>query len=163
LTKLVLPNYNTDMSKIKKTTLSASLEDYLEAIYNLAAKNGFARSTDIARELDVSKASVTGALRTLSHKKLANYEPYGHITLTERGKSTAADIAQKHEILTTFFIDVLGIDPKIAQTAACKSEHALGSEVISRLLAFIKFVTDNNNKNGYNIKSEFQKFCKQTT
>jgi len=161
LTKLALPNYNTTMSKTKKTTLSASLEDYLEAIYNLAAQNGYARSTDIAKKLSVSKASVTGALRALSSKKLANYEPYGHISLTERGKSAAAEVAHKHGILTSFFTDVLSIDTKIAQTAACKSEHALGPEVINRLLLFVKFVNDKN-KSDYDLKTEFRKFCKQS-
>jgi DtxR family Mn-dependent transcriptional regulator len=148
------------MSKSKKITLSASLEDYIETIYNLTGENGFARSTDIARKLSVSKASVTGALRALSDKGLANYEPYGRISLTENGISAAAEVARKHDVLKSFFSDVLGIDTNVAQKAACKSEHALGSEVISRLLSFIEFVTDNDN-NGYNLKAEFQKFCKK--
>ncbi|MHC5076862.1 MAG: metal-dependent transcriptional regulator [Planctomycetota bacterium] len=148
------------MSKSKKKQLSASLEDYIEAIYNLADETGFARSTDIARNLGVSKASVTGALRALSDKGLANYEPYGRISLTEHGVSTASEVARKHDILRSFFVDVLGIDTNVAQKAACKSEHALGSEVISRLLSFIEFVTANN-KNGYDLKTEFQKFCKK--
>ncbi|MHC4293113.1 MAG: metal-dependent transcriptional regulator [Planctomycetota bacterium] len=148
------------MSQTKKKQLSASLEDYLEAIYNLSGEDDFARSTDIARELGVSKASVTGALRTLSDKGLANYEPYGRISLTRAGISAAAEVAHKHDILRSFFVDVLGIDSKTAQKAACKSEHALGPEVISRLLAFIEFVTTNS-KNGYDLKAEFRKFYKK--
>ncbi|MHC4759289.1 MAG: metal-dependent transcriptional regulator [Planctomycetota bacterium] len=150
------------MNKVKQVKLSASLEDYLEAIYNLAEDNDFARSTDIAKQLGVSKASVTGALRTLSEKGYANYEPYGRISLTKEGTATAADVAHKHDILRSFFHDVLGIDNKIAQKAACKSEHALGAEVIGRLLLFIEFVTDNS-KNGFDLKEEFKKFCKNNS
>ena len=54
----------------KKVNLSASLEDYLEAIFNLARKTDVARSRDIAEKLDVSKSSVTGALRLLKKKAL---------------------------------------------------------------------------------------------
>jgi DtxR family Mn-dependent transcriptional regulator len=145
------------MTKKTNTKLSASLEDYLEAIYNLADEDDFARSTDIAKLLGVSKASVTGALRALSEKGLANYEPYGRISLTRQGRAAAAEVAHKHDILTSFFVDVLGIETKIAQKAACKSEHALGQDVISRLLLFIQFVTAGNKK-GYDLNKEFQKF-----
>jgi len=47
----------------KNYNLSASLEDYLEAILNLVRESSFARSRDIAKSLGVSRASVTGALR----------------------------------------------------------------------------------------------------
>ena len=48
--------------------LSASLEDYLEAIYHLTARQDVARSKDIADSMGVTRASVTGALRALSEK-----------------------------------------------------------------------------------------------
>ena len=146
---------------VKKIKLSASLEDYLEAIYNLAGENNITRSKDIAEQLSVSRASVTGALRVLKKKGLANYKPYDYISLTESGQAAAAEVAQKHEILKSFFMDVLSIKLAIAQEAACKAEHALGPEIIARLLSFIEFVS-RSNKNGYDLAQEFQKFCKRT-
>lgn len=167
LTKLGLPNYiriNEDSLKVfmataKSKNLSASLEDYLEAIFNLAGESNFARSRDIAKQLGVSRASVTGALRVLKKKGLANYKPYDYVTLTKQGKATATEIAKKHEILKSFFVDILGVDRDIAQQAACKAEHELGSEIIAKLLSFIEFVTYSS-KNGRNLTDEFRKFCK---
>jgi DtxR family Mn-dependent transcriptional regulator len=147
------------MATAKKTKLSASLEDYLEAIFNLAAENNFTRSKDIAEQLGVSRASVTGALRTLKKKDLCNYKPYNYISLTEEGKAAAAEIANRHEILRSFFTDVLSVKPETAQKAACKAEHALGPEIIARLLSFIKFV-NHNSDNGHDLTDEFRKFCK---
>jgi len=121
------------MPTAKDNDLSASLEDYLEAILNLAGESKVARSRDIAAMLGVSKASVTGALRLLKKKGLVNYKPYDYATLTEAGRSAAAEVAQKHNILKSFFVDVLGIDKDTAQRAACKAEHALGPKVISRI------------------------------
>ena len=147
------------MASAKSNKLSASLEDYLEAIFNLAGESDVARSKDIAKLLGVSKSSVTGALRALKQKQLVNYKPYDYVTLTEAGKTAAAKITRKHNILKSFLADVLGIDADIAHRAACKAEHALGAEVIAKLLNFIEFVTQEN-KNGYDLASKFSKFCK---
>jgi DtxR family Mn-dependent transcriptional regulator len=121
------------MSAAKDNSLSASLEDYLEAILNLAGESKVARSRDIAAALGVSKASVTGALQLLKEKGLVNYKPYNYVTLTEAGRSAAAEVVQKHNILKSFFTDVLGIDKNTAHQAACKVEHALGPRVIARI------------------------------
>ena len=167
MTKLGPPNYircnlhllvKKVIMKMKKENLSASLEDYLEAIYNLAGDSNITRSRDIAEELGVSRASVTGALRALKEKSLVNYQPYNYISLTESGQEAAAEIANKHEILKSFFIDILDVNNETAQQAACKAEHALGSEIISKLLSFIEFVGQNS-KNGHNLMTEFKKFC----
>ena len=148
------------MAAVKNDNLSASLEDYLEAIFNLTGRSNVARSKDIAKLLGVSKASVTGALRVLKKKGLANYKPYDYVTLTESGKKAAAEVVRKHNILKSFFANVLGIDADTAGQAACKAEHILGREVIERLLYFIEFVTKSS-KNGYDIADKFEKFCKK--
>ena len=147
------------MTAPKSDSLSASLEDYLEAIFNLAGDSDVARSKDIAKLLSVSKSSVTGALRALKQKQLVNYKPYDYVTLTEAGKDAAAQVVRKHNILKAFFVNVLGIDADTAQQAACKAEHALGTEVIAKLLRFIEFAT-HENKDGYDLVSKFTEFCK---
>lgn len=139
--------------------LSASLEDYLEAIFNLAGQSDVARSKDIAKLLDVSKSSVTGALRVLKKKGLARYKPYDFVRLTEAGRAAASEVIRKHNILKVFFVNVLGVDVDVAQQAACKAEHIFGPEVIARLLCFIEFVTQEN-KDGYDLASKFKKFYK---
>ena len=147
------------MAEPKTDNLSASLEDYLEAIFNLAGKSKVAHSKDIAKLLNVSRSSVTGALRVLREKGLANYKPYGSVTLTEAGQIAAAEIVRKHNILKSFFINILGIETDIAQQAACRAEHTLGIDVIARLLSFIEFVTKND-ENDLNLTERFKKFCK---
>lgn len=147
------------MTVAKDNNLSASLEDYLEAIFNIAGKSQIARSKDIAKLLGVSKSSVTGALRVLKKKGLANYKPYDYVTLTEAGQAVAAEIARKHNILKSFFVNVLGVEQDTAQKAACKAEHALGPKIIAKLLCYISFVTESN-KNGYDLAGQFQEFCK---
>lgn len=82
--------------------------------------------------------------------------------MTKSGRAVAAEVARKHDILKSFFVNVLGVDKEIAQQAACKAEHALGPEIIARLLNFIKYVTQSN-RNGRDVAKEFQRFHKKQT
>ncbi|HIQ36887.1 MAG TPA: metal-dependent transcriptional regulator [Desulfocapsa sulfexigens] len=124
----------------KKTKLSASLEDYLEAIYLISGEDGDARSKEIKEHLQVSGPSVTEALQLLAEKGLVNYAPYESITLTPRGKEIARDVLHRHETLRDFFIDVLGIDAKLADEGACKMEHVASANIIDRMVKYTKYI-----------------------
>jgi len=130
---------NTSMDK-KTEQLSASLEDYLEAIFWIASFKGAARAKDIAKRLSVKAASVTGALRVLADRQFINYAPYELITLTPEGYERAQQVIQKHEVLKDFFVEVLGLDVALADEGACKLEHGLPDGIMERLLAFTEFV-----------------------
>ena len=137
--------------------LSASLEDYLEVICHLADLAEVARSKDIAETMGVSRASVTGALKALAEKGLIHYKPYGYVTLTEEGQQVARRVVRRHEILTRFFEDILGAQASTAQAAACRTEHTLGPEITARLMAFVKFVTEKQDK-GRDITQQFKRY-----
>lgn len=120
--------------------LSVSLEDYIEEIYNQVLKSGQAKVTAIAEALNVKKASVTGALNTLSEKKLINYAPYSPITLTDDGEKIAKNILTKHENLSEFLIEVLGIEKQEALETACKMEHIVSDKLFSNMVKLTTFV-----------------------
>lgn len=143
---------------IKQLKLSASLEDYLEAIFNLSNAGKVARSKDISELLKVSKSSVTGALKTLSERGLINYRPYDPISLTQEGHTLASTVAKKHDVIKSFFVDVLGVNETVAQKAACEAEHSLGVEITNKLLDFIEFVTGHAD-DGIDLPEQFKKFC----
>jgi len=148
------------MSPEESRKLSASLEDYLEAIFNLAAGAEGARSKDVAETLGVAKSSVTGALQLLCERGLADHEPYGCITLTRQGRAAAQEVVRKHDVLRSFFIDVLGVEKEAAQRAACQAEHTLGQEIIGRLVNFIDYVAASG-KSGRDVAGEFRQFCRK--
>ncbi len=120
--------------------LSASLEDYLEAIYHIVLEKQAARAKDIAQRLDVNNSSVTGALRSLSEKGYINYAPYDLITLTVQGKEHAEKVVRRHEALMDFFVSGLRIDPSEASEAAFHMKHALSDMIMERLFRIVEFV-----------------------
>ena len=121
-------------------TLSASLEDYLEAIYHLITEKQAARVKDISKRLKVNYSSVTGALKALAKRKLVNYVPYKLVILTPQGEALARDVIRRHEVFRDFFIKILAIEEKHADETACKMEHAVSPIIMERFVEFVEFV-----------------------
>ena len=122
--------------------LSASLEDYLEVIYNSIKYNESVKAVDIARELNVSRASVTEALNKLSDKGLINYGRYQTITITDMGVKIAEDVVKRHSSLSSFFENILGVSSKEAEENACRIEHIISAELLDRIRAYDKFTRE---------------------
>jgi len=120
--------------------LSASLEDYLEAISHIASEKHVARAKDIARRLEVNQSSVTVALRALAKRGLINYAPYDFVTLTPEGERVSQNVVQRHQTLRRFFITVLSVESRLADKAACEMEHSLPYEILVLLTEFVNFV-----------------------
>lgn len=139
--------------------LTASQEDYLEAIYNISEEKMAARVKDISNYLGVKASSVTGALKNLGKMKLVNYAPYDLITLTDQGKKVAKEIVSRHNALENFLTNVLGIDKKEADEAACKMEHTVPKKIVERLIKYSEYV-DRCHKGAVNWDSGFGYYCK---
>ena len=122
------------------SSLSESMENYLEVILALEKESKVARAKDIAARLQVQRGSVTGALKNLGEKGLINYEPYSFITLTSEGKRIAKEITHRHHVLKDFLFNVLQIDPETAEDNACRMEHAIDKKTIDRLILFIEYI-----------------------
>jgi DtxR family Mn-dependent transcriptional regulator len=140
--------------------LSASQEDYLEAIYHISAQKMAARAKDIADYLDVRASSVTGALRLLGKMGLVNYAPYDLITLTEKGSAAAAEIVRRHKALKNFFVTVLGIDIQEADEAACKMEHSVSKNIVGRLVKYSEYM-EQCPRGGIEWEGDFGCYCKK--
>lgn len=117
--------------------LTASLEDYLEVISNYVDSERNIRAIDISKELNVSRASVTEALKKLALKGFINYGRYDVISLTDSGKKIAQDIVSKHNILQSFFENILGLSENEASENACKIEHVITENAFNKISEFM--------------------------
>jgi len=125
---------------MSENELTSSIENYLEAIYTIIKDKNFVKPRDIALRLNVSQASVTGALRSLSEKGLISYVPYTPISFTSKGESIAKDVYKRHNLLRDFFMKVLLLDYKISDEVACKLEHEIPKIVVDRLTKFVEYI-----------------------
>ena len=143
-----------------ETHLSASLEDYLEAILAIVEQKRAARVKDIVASLKVKPSSVSAALRLLTDRGLINYAPHDIITLTDAGEAIARGIALRHEKLRYFLEHILCVDPVEADAGACGLEHAVSAQVLERLIRFVQFV-EQCPRTGQQWIEEFRRFCER--
>ncbi|NLK17249.1 MAG: metal-dependent transcriptional regulator [Clostridiales bacterium] len=118
--------------------LTYTMENYLEAIYELSKVNNYARISDIAKKLNVSKASASNAMQTLLNKGLIATQKYREIYLTEEGKRLAELTSKKHDVIRDFFINVLKVDGKVADCDACAIEHVISSDSVNAMKEFME-------------------------
>lgn len=118
--------------------LTESLENYLEIICNYSNQGKTIRAIDISKELNISRASVSEALKKLSDKGYINYETHSTLILTDLGKETAQRIIFKHRVLQTFFEKILELDSCEASENACRIEHIITEKAFSKIINFIK-------------------------
>jgi len=107
-------------------------EDYLRAIYELEEGKGV-KSSDIARILKISKASVSEMLRKLARKKLVNIKPYSKVLLTMKGKKEAEKIFGQYYTIKSFIKKFLKYDDDKAREEAHKLEHFFSEESVEIL------------------------------
>lgn len=117
--------------------LTFSMENYLEAVYELSAGDGGARVSDIAARMGVSKASVNSAMNLLHQRGLVENEKYREIRLTEAGLQAARLTAEKHHILQALLSQVMGVDEEQASADACAMEHVISDESTRKILDFL--------------------------
>jgi len=122
------------------STLSESLEDYLEIILQLMREKGEARVKDIAGRKAVRMASVTGALKRLSDEGLIEHRARETVTLTREGEELAERVLRRHEFIKRFLHEILGVSADVAERDACSIEHIISLETLDRLAGFIEFL-----------------------
>lgn len=124
--------------------LTPIMQDYIEVMLHLVNDKKVARVKDIAKKMNVTMPTVTGALRRLAEKGYIVYEPYSFLTLTEKGYAIAEKIVYMHNTLTNFFVEILDVDPKKATENACRIEHVIDGDVLRKMVSFSDYIKKNS-------------------
>ena len=111
-----------------------SAEDYLEAILILRERQGMVRSIDVVHHLEVTKPSVSVAMKRFRENGYIEMDRDGYITLLPPGEEIAQRIYGRHKLLTRFLVS-LGVSEEAAADDACKMEHDLSDESFEKIKA----------------------------
>ena len=109
-------------------------EDYLEQILTLIEDKGYARVVDIASNLGIAQASVTGMIQRMDTEGLVAYEKYRGVVLTENGERIAREIVRRHESLAEFFA-LFGLDEKSIYDDIEGIEHHMSQPILAAIQA----------------------------
>jgi len=140
--------------------LTPTLEDYLRAIYRIERKQKVARPKDISEAQNVASSTVTAALQSLAERGMVNYEPYELITLTDKGRKRAEQLAIRHRIVKNFLKDILGLDARRAKATTCDMEHAVNRQALERFVCFLAFI-QRHSTTGVDWLDAFRRFIQE--
>jgi DtxR family Mn-dependent transcriptional regulator len=123
------------MTKIYPAT--QSVQDYLKRIYDLTEDGSPASTNDLARELKVKPASVTGMIQKLAAEKpaLVAYQKHQGVTLTPAGKRAALEVIRHHRLLETWLAQTLGYAWDEVHEEAERLEHVISEDLEQRIAA----------------------------
>jgi len=117
---------------------SESTEDHLERIQELVDHKGYARVTDIATALGLSRSAVSNMVRRLASRGFVNYERYRGFTLTDSGRGVARDIKVRHQTITEL-LELLGLDAETVHHEVEGIEHHLKPQTLAVFARLVKF------------------------
>jgi Mn-dependent DtxR family transcriptional regulator len=117
---------------------SESTEDHLERIQELVDQKGYARVTDIAAALSLSRSAVSNMVRRLAGRGYVNYEKYRGFTLTPAGRQVAQDIKARHHTLTEL-LELMGLDSETVGQEVEDIEHHLRPQTLATFARLVGY------------------------
>ncbi|EQC49568.1 MarR family protein [Bacteriovorax sp. BSW11_IV] len=125
----------------RENELSHSMVHYLLTIHKLKEKRGFARVTDIAKDLNLTKGSVSTALNNLKKKGLVEEEEdCKFVILTDLGHEEVHRILSSRTLLFYFLKDFVGVEEGVAERDSCMMEHLMSHETSEKFFEFMKML-----------------------
>ncbi len=116
-------------------SLSATVEEYLETIYNMSAEDEVVIGARLAEKFHVSAPTVTEMLKRLVRDGYIEMDNKRQVTLTEAGNQAAEAVLRRHRLTERFLVDMLGMQWHQVHEEACRLEHFISGAVEDRVIA----------------------------
>lgn len=116
---------------------SASVQNYLKAIYQLQESCDTVTTTALAQHLGISAASVTNMVKKLARLKLVRHSPYHGVELTRAGEKMALEVLRHHRLIELFLAEALGVPWEAVHAEAEKIEHVISEDLEDRIANFL--------------------------
>ncbi|MDC0948360.1 metal-dependent transcriptional regulator [Gammaproteobacteria bacterium] len=126
--------------EFEENPLTHSAAHYLMTIRELLDRHGYARVTDIAREMNITRGSCSISLKPLKKRGLVVEDDNKFLQLSEHGQMLAELVERNDELLEFFFRDVLKVEGEQAEIDACKIEHLLSIPTSMHLAHFVEVI-----------------------
>jgi DtxR family Mn-dependent transcriptional regulator len=138
--------------------LTHSMAHYLLTIHKLKETKGYARVTDIAKDMGLTKGSVSTALTNLKKKELVVEDESKFLSLSERGHDEVHSILTSRTLLYYFLKDILKVDEEVAHKDSCLMEHLLSDDTREKFFQFMKLASSEPSKIKYKTELDLSQF-----
>lgn len=123
----------------EQNSVTHSVAHHLVAIAELLDEYGYARVSDVARRLEITRGSASITLKNIEKKGLVTYDERRFLGLSEEGEKIARSIQARKKVMKRLFVDVLGVDADQAELDTCMIEHLISGETADRAAGLVDF------------------------
>lgn len=133
-------NYYTlkGYSLIENTPVTTAMEDYLEMLCRLEKESKPLRINYIAEILHVRPSSASKMMNNLKELNFVDFEKYGAIMLTDKGRELGHYFLFRHDTLHRFFCYLNHTENELEQVE--KVEHFIDKRTIDHMVEFLDSV-----------------------
>lgn len=154
-------NDSTRWRDFEKNDITHSAAHYLMAVDALRDEFGYARVTDVAEMLEVSRGAASMSISQLKKRGWITEDAHRFLLLTDEGKNMARLVEQNFRILSKFFEEVLGMTGEVAMSDACKMEHLMSLETGRRLVWLMRYILSDETRAAkiHSVMASFRPGC----
>src|ERR1051326_2170782 len=142
-----------------------SVVHHLMTIHELGQQyGGWARVSDIARKLGITRGSVSINLRNIKTRGLVIDDEHHQVKLSPKGLKIVQGVSAKKAVVKAFLRDILNVSEEQADIDSCKVEHLISHATGERLAYYLRFVTceDDAAREAIQRFREFHNHCPDT-
>jgi len=122
----------SDWREFDQNPVSHSAAHHLVAISELTEEFGYARVSDVARTLNITRGSVSVTLKGLKGRGLVTEDDRRFVGLSEEGARIVRTVQAKRQVMKTLMVELLNVPEEVAERDTCKIEHLI-SDVTAEL------------------------------
>lgn len=130
-----------EQERINEKMLTPSMEDYLEMIYRNNLEQPYIRINRLAQLLNVKAPSSSKMVQKLGELGFVNYERYGIVTLTDKGKRKGEILYKRHKVIEKFLSFIGCEEDALIQTELI--EHSINANTVEKMELLYNFINDN--------------------
>ena len=127
------------MEAKKNVVATATMQDYLKALYKLEKAQSPVPTSALAETLEVSPSAVTAMSCKLHVASLVRYAAYHGMALTPAGRREALRVLRAHRLIEVMMVRWMGYGWEDIDDEADRLEHVLSDEFVDRLDAQLDY------------------------
>ncbi len=121
--------------------LTHSAAHHLLGVYEVGLEyGGWARVSDVARHLGITRGSVSINLRALKKRGWVDTDKHHMVKLSPKGQKAVQAVMAKKAVVKAFLCNVLNVPEPQAEIDSCKVEHLISQPTGEQLVHFMRFL-----------------------
>lgn len=126
--------------EFERNPITHSAAHHLVTIAELLEQHGYARVSDVAKALNITRGSASLTLKALRQRGLVVEDENRFLKLSSEGERIAASVRGRAYVIHAFLTDVLGVHAELAEVDTCKIEHLVSLTTAEKLGRFVRFI-----------------------